>query len=549
MANILIAEKLDKFTKNLNKYHNKMHEDLECIINLDDFDEAFRKMSYIIGKIRVDFDVTYQGLLKYTGLSKNYFPSWNSILYADKNQRYKIVKYLRSILYSGKFSCIPKDKFGRLIEMLMMEFGSEFKRKQLAKIVGVSQNDIGKIENGERAFSAEKQKEILTFFYNSCFDDMNFRKYEFDAIRKFLYNLLGKDLCTHEKRFYDIYFSFCNNPDEEKDELSELSGISLIDTEGIFSEEDFPYYPNKLDTLSCLMLNRSKEIIQTESLNREDRWNYHLLIRRFLDKSYNEEQYEEYQETRTRQTAEWFSLLPDILKDIVFEFILKQFETTRDDFFHLYITGQGENNEYSDYEYRDKFFLIRRVVDLFGVLSREEKQNVLAEFRKELSLNLVSPFFERNVENIKMYFENAIKSCGDCALFSFYMSSLVGDKTLSEKYKDAPVNNSIEATLYNKKRYEGLWPIEFVDSGFLEKMLNFTADEWQIVGYMELAVLNSFPLNKIFGLFYSQVCGEDGIYDEARMKTMDIIINKAIGDSIFEEICGEEMSPDEYFVF
>lgn len=521
-----VVKNLNEFTKDLNKYHDEMHENLECIVNLDDSDEAFEEMSYVIEEIKENFDVTYQDLLKYTGLSKNYFPSWESILYADKNQRYKIVRYFRSVLYSGKFFCIPKDKFGELIEMLMKEFNSEFKRKQLAKIVGISQNDIGKIENGERAFSAEKQKEILTFFYNSCFDDMNFRKPEFDMIREFLYNLLGKNLCTHEKRFYDMYFSFISNPDEEKAELSRLSGISLIDTEGIFSEEDFSYYPNKLDMLSCLMLNRSKEIIQTESLNKNDIWYYRPLINRYLDKNYKDEKYEVYQKMEVRQVAEWFPSLPDILKDIVFEFMLKQFETEKNNtIFHDYIIIQSESKYHVYYSNAEKLFLFLIVIRMFRDLSSEDKNRLLAELRKNI------PVYPAD-----QHCENAEKSYKECAISSFYMSSLVGDKTLSEKYKDAPVNNSVEANLYTKKRYDCLWPSKYIHKPFLEDMLDFTADEWQLVGYMELAVLNSFPLDKIFGMLID----DEHIYEIYGYLYDDTIYYIETNDDISYEVYEED---------
>ena len=481
-------KELNSFSWNLSKFHDELYEAIESSFEDYDPENDIDEFMEIVDRIDELFMIKQGDIVAYTGSFGKNNTFHDYVESAEAEGRYKIAQYYRSVLYSGAFSCIPSDLFSDLIKILTNAFSPEIKKKKLAEITGISENDIGLILKKERHFPAEKQKEIISVFYNYCLDSMNCDKPELKEMREFISGILGKDLCVRPKRFYDIYFSFCDDIDEEKKELAELSGISEKDIEGIFGEEEYPYYPLKLHELSSIMMERSEEIIDTGSLDKNDRWYYNLLKNDYFDEDRKEQmrEYEEYEKMARKETTDWFLSLPDMLKETVFEFITKQTDQgVYNSVFHDYI----ENYKDSEYAYcynecDDKLSFILLAIRVFRQLPSERKEALLKTLR----------------EKLKPCYDDTAEHFSECALSSFYMASVVGKETLYEKYRNAPINNSVEATLYAQNRYQGLWQLEFIYTAFLKEMINFTSDEWKLAGYIESAIPVNFSPDIIFDI-------------------------------------------------
>lgn len=485
---ILTEENFGEFVKNWRTNHDEMHAALEALIDSD------QKVNEIYVRIYDNYYMTGTALRNYTNLPKHVVAdlqndiSVSGIKLSDKKRR-ALVEYFRSVIYCGNYCALTRDEFSQLFGMLIVKFSSVVKKHEFAELSGLSANDIARILNGTKNLTAAEQKDILTYFHRLCYDALNNEMDEFSAVRELLETLLGKRLCPHSKRFYDIYFSFCDDADGEMVELALLSGIRLEDVQKIFNGDDLIYYPFSVHALFRIMLKRSEQNEILEKLDDADSWCYY---RSLAEKPEYYNEFERERKSKEKAASNWFVTLPDMLKDIVYEFAVMQtvaatcrwLAAQKDNYMCEMSVSQEIHGR------KDKLELILDIIELFRCLSDDKKNQLLEYLHSNIVIPLPVPISRQQKKENDRHTE--------CAVFSFFLSSLVVNDTLSKKYQNAPINNTFEGTIYMKDRYRSALSMVFAGPPFLKEMLDFTAAEWQLAGYIEAAIVSNFPIAKIF---------------------------------------------------
>ncbi len=511
MANkILTEDRFDEFVKNWRTNHEEMHTALEKLIDSD------QKVNEIYVRIYDNYYMTGTALRNNTNLPKYVVAdlqndiSVSGIKLSDKKRR-AMVEYFRSVIYCGSYCALTRDEFSQLFEMLIVKFSSVAKKYEFAELSGISTNDIARIISGTKMLTVAEQKDILMHFHSLCYDALGNEMEEFKAVRKLLETMLGEYFVPRDKRFYDIYFSLCDDIIIEKTALSWKSEIRLEDLENIFADVNYTYYPLRIQKLACIMFNRSRQL-KSDRLH-SDAGKY---LRSFIDKNtYNEYEYEEewefIQKIEEQGVCDWFLSLPDVVKNIVYEYANRQIVSIAYGwYFDGYIaTYANEVNRY--YEYDNKLTLICDMIKMFRALSVDKKCKTLASLHNSIVIPFPAPSNKCRCEEYKC--ENAEKAFSECAVFSLCMSYITEDGSLSEKYCKAPLHNTFDDMLFARKHYKNVQQLIHVNkSDFLMKMLHFTSDEWQLVSYIEAAIVKDYPLNELFRILGAESCDSD--YDD-----------------------------------
>lgn len=507
---VLTEDRFDEFIKNWRTNHEEMHAALEELIDSD------KKVNEIYVRIYDNYYMTGTALRNYTNLPKHVVAdlqndiSVSGIKLSDKKRR-ALVEYFRSVIYCGTYCALTRDEFAQLFGMLIVKFSSVVKKHEFAELSGLSANDIARILNVTKNLTAAEQKDILLHFHNLSRDALNNEIEEFSVVRNLLETLMGEYFVPRDKRFYNIYFSLCDDIYFEKFVLSCQSCIKLEDLEKILDDVNYTYYPIGLQNLARVMFNRSIRF-KPELLHSDDE----KYLRSFIDKNtYNEYEYEEewefIQKVEEQGVCGWFLSLPDVVKNIVYEYAQRQIASIAEGwYFDGYIvTYANEVNRY--YEYDNKLTLICDMIEMFRALSIDKKSEILDCLHKSIAIPFPAPSYKCRSKENKC--ENAEKAFSECAVFSFCLSYITEDGTLSDKYSNAPLHNTFDDMLFARKNYKNVQQLIHVNkSDFLMKMLHFTSDEWQLVGYIEAAIVKDYPLSELFCMLGAEPCDSD--YDD-----------------------------------
>lgn len=492
------------------KNHEEMYEKLEELIDTDLY------ASEIYTDITKNFIKTQKSIKTYAELSKEIVgglkkeQGFEGCIKDEK--RYKLVESLRSAIYDDGYCALKIEEFAKLFKALVESFSSVMNRGKIAEKMGISANDIALISGGkERKPSVKEQKSILNTFYDLCFDPLKNEIAEFTNERELLETLLGRDLCIHERRFYDIYFYYCANKNKEMEELSKLSEIRLVDlhkiVEGILKINPYPYYPQKLHHLSCIMLERSDMIVPKDQLDRIDRWYVGILKQKHLDDDlkWENEEKEDDEKQRIKEAGDWFIKIPDIFKDFVYEYACAQSEADINNaYFHDYIKNHG-SMAFSDFYNHRK--LILYVIRAFKRAPAVVRQNLLEFLHLNVTISLPAPSYEKYPRIV--WYPDSRRIFSECAVFSFFMSTFTKSHTLSDMFRDAPKNTgTVDRNDYLWGKYEDSYVLAKVGLDHLNKVIDFTATDWLIAGYIEAAIANKYPLDAIFEIL------EIGFYEE-----------------------------------
>ncbi len=512
MANkILTEDRFDEFVKSWRINHEEMHAALEELIDSD------KKVNEIYVRIYDNYYMTGTALRNYTNLPKHVVAdlqndiSVSGIKLSDMKRR-ALVEYFRSVIYCGNYCALTRDEFSQLFEMLIVTFSSVVKKHEFAELSSLSANDIARILNGTKNLTAAEQKDILLHFHSLCYDALKNEMEEFTAVRKLLETLMGEHLVPREKKFYDTYFSLCDDINFEKFVLSCQSCIRLEDLERILDDVNYTYYPMELQNLARVMFNRSRYIIPKNLHTENVEYLKTFIEQNVYDDFETEDNYWEI----TRKVAEqricdWFITLPDVLKNIVYEYAQRQIASIAEGwYFDGYIvTYANEVNRY--YEYDNKLTLICDMIEMFRALSIDKKSEILDCLHKSIAIPFPAPSYKCRSKDNKC--DNSEKAFSECAVFSFCMSYITEDGTLSDKYSNAPLHNTFDDMLFARKNYKNVQQLMHVNkSDFLMKMLHFTSDEWQLVGYIEAAIVKDYPLSELFCMLGAEPC--DLEYDD-----------------------------------
>ena len=501
------------------KYNDLLYNQLEEAVYSE---SAFFELFCNLKKL---YKLKNTEIAEYTGLSRMVISEMLEGEEKSQRKRYAVIKYLRSFIYCGTYSRISDYNFTKLLELLLKLFSPIINKQKLAGLMNISVNDISLILNYEKIINAESQRNILMLFYRLCSDPLNNSIEEYSAAARLLGKLLGRNIRIPEKRFICIYFTNCQADDEEI-ELAEFSGISFDDLHEILQGNGFPYYPKKLNVLFQIMSERFSERKLPDTLGRTDKFYLHhngILKDNVHIKEEYEIELEKEEEARFKEIGDWFITLPDILREFVFKYALAQ-EKMNAYFFDYYISSKGGKKFYSFYFDKCKSDLILYIIELFRFVPTDEQEALLNNLWNKLSVS------DMGVKAENYYSE--------CAVMSFFFSSMAGNTTLSEKYRSAPVNNSLEAMLFMKNHYMSAWTMDFTGHDFLKKMLDFTANEWKLAAYIELSVIRNISVDFILEAIHEYF---DDDFDEDELDEEDIRYMKECQDDFFlNEIYNED---------
>ncbi len=513
MENVLSESFIvDEFVEELNGFHEQMYKELERAIDSD------TRIYQLIDDIADEFRIWKGELESYIGARGNVSASAISVS-IDREQRYAAVRYLRSAIYYGSFSCVPSYMFGRLLGHLEKTFSKKVKKKQLANLVNISKNDFGLIKrnndgdlHGEsqaaKKISAKKQYEILSFFHSLCYDPWDNEIEEFNETREMLETILGMNLFTCVDKLYSASRIQDDNGnriddgydyDKELAELSKSSGIRLEDIYEITENIVHPYYPRKLHELFCSTLDyRTNKIEQGQmspTPQLAELWK--TSIRHWKEQLNKKTAKNVAKLSSSPKASDVFIALPDILKDIIFNYANKQEQAIGmwDAYRHYsaYTAVQDDNKYIEMYENKKKTDMLLDIIELFRALHCEKQDDVL-EYLHENLMPCFPPLSHKYNESTGIFAE--------CAIFSFFLSSLVDDETLNIKYHNAKLNNDIDQTLYMKEHYHYSFILEDLGHRFISSMIDFSNKEWQLAGYIESAIAANFPITRILEQIY-----------------------------------------------
>lgn len=496
----ILKKSTPAFIDGCEKYNRMLYEQLEAAIT----DENM--YIEVLADFKEHFRLKNTEIVNYTGLSKSVVTAMLDGEASNEQHRYAVVKYLRSISYYGRFSYIPYYIFVQLLELLHDIFSPQLDKQNLARLSGMTVNDISPILKGKKPLSAKEQYDMLVPFYWLCFDSFNNSIEEFAPVQMLLDELLktNQDLSDNIsfRQFADVYFKACIKADEVS-MLSELTKIRTEDLQEIFKDEDFPYYFQKVHELQDIMKKRGEDLLDSEKLYWQDRMKIKYVIE---NRAYYKDQKDKrqgYIAPYKNEIGEWFLTLPDILKELVFKYARAQADVLEEPAFDFLFT---ERNHIRYQDRATRLDLIHGVIVLFRKISYNEQLQVLHKLAENPELSAFEfPEFLKDID----YETGADKCCKahrECVALSFFFAMLAGTSTLADIYRNAPVNNSIDARLFMKERYGD---VQYVICGinlyYAKEMLNFTAEEWRLAGYIETAVFNGVPLNTISDLINSYI--------------------------------------------
>jgi predicted transcriptional regulator len=396
----------------------------------------------------------------------------NGVTEMDKAGLRRMQVFLRKEEFYRGYCYIEKGEFAKLFSELWYKFKSIKSTEEICSALGLTLSEVNHVKENRKSFDVKKQYDILTSFYNMCFDVTGVYFAGFENTGEMLYNTLGSMFSSAlTDKFADTLKDALSKLDFELtyEVLAERSGVQAEDIKDLCESNDFPFNVwDKTEILIALQyFCRKKGSVRSMGLYRELSW----IIAGSYGSRPPEELKSEINALLNRRTAD-FKKRPAHIQKIILGHrkLFFDFYEAYPEYWMRYKTAEKFSDEwYECFSVVNDFDMFRSITEKFRVLSEEDKAEVMDMLKKDFKMPL--PDWKSGKE------PHCFGVCTEC----FDMASL------AERGQLSPDITSHEIIAYDTCGLDaGIW--DYYHSDRTDYMLSLNSMEWCLWGMMAAKV-------------------------------------------------------------